>query len=185
MIKPYTDHRVANGFTLVELLVTLAIAAILTTIALPSFQEMIANNRISSVSNELLTSISTARTEAIKRGRSVTIQSNQGNTWEGGWQIFIDGNNNNSYDAGETLIQTYQSRASAATVRLASNPVAFITFGATGALSSPIAGLSFKICDSSAVVRRARGILLGPQGQASSCSLSTCPTLTAATRTCP
>jgi type IV fimbrial biogenesis protein FimT len=63
--KP-TRHR-SGGFTLIELMVTLAVAAILLGIAVPSFQGMMEKNRVAAQSNELLGGLQTARSEAIRK----------------------------------------------------------------------------------------------------------------------
>ena len=60
-----------NGFTLIELLITLTIAAILLSIGVPSFQYVIQSNRVSTQTNELVTALSVARTEAVRRNLSV------------------------------------------------------------------------------------------------------------------
>lgn len=60
------QHR-SDGFTLVELMVTLAVAAILLGIAVPSFRDMLERNRIAAQSNELLGGLQTARSEAIRK----------------------------------------------------------------------------------------------------------------------
>lgn len=77
------------GFTLIEAMVALAIAAILLTVAVPAFQDLVQNNRLVSHTNEFVTALNLARSEAIKRSVSVTIKKT-GTNWEEGWQVFTD-----------------------------------------------------------------------------------------------
>lgn len=86
-----------RGFTLVELVVTLAVAALLLTLALPSFAELLRRNRLATANNELVTALHVARAEALRRGRPVSVcaSSNQrscaGSTdWTTGWVVFED-----------------------------------------------------------------------------------------------
>lgn len=91
------------GFTLVELLITIAIVSILAAIGVPSFREMLRQNRATSLANELATSLNLARSEAIKRGTPVTLCKSANITdasptcstatnayWQNGWLIFLD-----------------------------------------------------------------------------------------------
>lgn len=104
-----------HGFTLVELMITLSIAAILLTQAVPSFTAMIANNRITSQINELVTAINMGRSEAAKRNTTVILCGSAtpsaatpscigaGAT---GWLLFASGDANASYNSGaDTLIR--------------------------------------------------------------------------------
>lgn len=75
------------GLTLIELMVTLAVAIILTLTVVPAYQGMIATNRIANGNNEFKAFLQLARSEAMKRNRSVTITSVNGagaNEWGGG-----------------------------------------------------------------------------------------------------
>ncbi len=92
-----------RGFTLVEALVVMAIVAILTALAVPSFQEFVASRAVNTQISDFSSSLRLARTEAIKRGRPVVIcRSNDtqaaapvcdaGATWNSGWLI-LQGNN--------------------------------------------------------------------------------------------
>lgn len=66
----------ARGFTIVELMVTVAVAAILLVIAVPSFRNIINSNRLTTATNTLVNALNTARMEAIKRNAPVQFCSN-------------------------------------------------------------------------------------------------------------
>lgn len=74
------------GFSLVEMLVTISIVGILSAIALPSFSNVIANQRVKSVASELFASLLKARSEAITRNANVTLLP-KSNQWVNGWQV--------------------------------------------------------------------------------------------------
>ena len=69
------------GFTLVELMVTLAVAAILMTAAVPAYQSVVSNNRLAKSSNEFKAFLMTARTEAIRMRRNVQITPDDSDDW--------------------------------------------------------------------------------------------------------
>lgn len=74
------------GFTLVELLIVMAIAAILAVVGVPSLWNFIQNARTTAQANELVTAINLARSEAVKRGEDVEVcSSTDGATCGGGW----------------------------------------------------------------------------------------------------
>ena len=88
-------HQRQGGFTIVELMVTLAIAAIIISIAAPSFKAIIDNNRVTTATNDFTASIALAKTEAVKRNTNAQIcPSNGGSDWSGGYRIGIDLNGN-------------------------------------------------------------------------------------------
>lgn len=78
MTRPLTRGRagVSRGFTLVELMITIFVAAILLTIAIPSFQHIIASSKLASTANTLVSSLHAARMQAIKRNADVQFCSN-------------------------------------------------------------------------------------------------------------
>ena len=89
--------RPTSGFTLVELIIAIAILAILLAIGLPSFQGSLRNSRVISTTNELIASISLARSEALRNpGGAVLCTTTNGVTcggdWNNGWMIWIDVN---------------------------------------------------------------------------------------------
>lgn len=94
--------KTKQGFTLIELMVTLMIAVILITIGIPSFQNIVRNNRTTAIANEMLTALYFARSEAIKRGISVTVcpsadQATCAANWAAGFIVFADNDNSNSF----------------------------------------------------------------------------------------
>lgn len=104
-----------SGFTLIELMITLAIAVILLMIGVPSFQETIRQNRLTAYANEFVGALNLARSEAIKRSVRITVcKSADGVScttsggYQQGWIVFNDPNSNATVDApGEQVIRAY------------------------------------------------------------------------------
>ena len=82
--------RVQQGFTLIELMVALAVAAILLTIGIPSFSALIENQRMTTTTNNLLAAINLTRIQALERGVRVDLAPLDGAKWENGWAVFVD-----------------------------------------------------------------------------------------------
>jgi type IV fimbrial biogenesis protein FimT len=90
--------RVLRGFTLFELLITIAIAAILMVVAAPSMVKIFKSNRVQSEASSFVSDLMLARAEAVKRGLGVSVCSSSdgstcttsGNTWQAGWVVFVD-----------------------------------------------------------------------------------------------
>ncbi|WP_296809824.1 GspH/FimT family pseudopilin [Thiocapsa sp.] len=86
-----------GGFTLVELMGVVAVAAIVLTLGVPSFFTLIQNNRAATQVNELVMALSLARSEAVKRGVPVSMcpskdqsKCSGGKDWQVGWLVFVD-----------------------------------------------------------------------------------------------
>lgn len=107
-----------GGFTLIELLITLMIAVILATVAVPSFSSYIDNQRVRAGAQELYGGFQFARSEAIKRNEDVTINSNDGD-WSTGWTITVGGNTLRQHGGLDGLV-------------LANDPADSVTFNASG-----------------------------------------------------
>ncbi len=81
-----------RGFTLTELLIVVAISAVLVAAALPSYNEFVRNQRVKTASFDLFSSLVQARSEAITRNAPVTVAPiiTGTETWAGGWTVTID-----------------------------------------------------------------------------------------------
>ena len=83
-----SGYRGMRGVTLLELLVTLAIVAILAAVALPSFREFSIRMGTTDNTNQVVRALNIARSEAVKRGRTVSVIANGGN-WSSGWHVVV------------------------------------------------------------------------------------------------
>ena len=101
------------GFSLSELLIALAVASILLGIGVPAFSGFANDMRLTSFSNALHAEITLARSEAVRRGRRVTLcTSDDGQTckagvgWNAQWLMFVDDNGNAQLDGNEEVIRS-------------------------------------------------------------------------------
>jgi type IV fimbrial biogenesis protein FimT len=115
-----------RGFTLIELMVAVALVAIVMMIGVPSFQESIERNRLTTQANDFISSLSIARSEAVRRGKAVTVcKSSDGSTcnaaaagYEVGWIIFVDDDRNGIRDAAtEELLKRFYNLGTDYTLR--------------------------------------------------------------------
>lgn len=82
------QRRHVRGFTLIELITAITVMAIFAGLALPSFREFVANQRIRNVSFDLMASLVLARSEAVTRSRNMTVaKTTAGTSWDKGWQV--------------------------------------------------------------------------------------------------
>lgn len=92
-----------QGFTLVELIITLAVLAILVAIGLPSFERALSDTRMRGQVSDFASAVRTARLLAVQRARP-TAMAPLGDDWSSGWQVFTDGNRNGTQDTGEVSV---------------------------------------------------------------------------------
>lgn len=90
----FTPRRHA-GFTLIEMMITIGIFAVLIGLAVPSFNDSIRNNRVQTAANSLAVSVASARAEALRRSRQVSVCPSAdgivcGNDWGQGWMVYIE-----------------------------------------------------------------------------------------------
>lgn len=134
--------KTQNGLTLVELMVTLAVAIILLALGVPAYDRMMANNRVSGQTNVFVTALTAARTEALGRGLPVTVCAKSSTdpasttcgtaaNWANGAQIFVDtGATAGSFDVGtETRLQLINPLEGNATVTASVGSVRFLADG--------------------------------------------------------
>jgi type IV fimbrial biogenesis protein FimT len=161
-----------RGFTIVELLVSLAVAAVLIGIALPAFNGLMAQRRLTSQVNDFMVAVQYARSEAAKRGQAVSIQSldagDGANEWGDGYCVVV-GNPGDCDDPLRTFDAIGDSTLDAAG---ALDGRASITFNARGLMVGGGAG-TVDLCDPEQT--RGRRVSISLIGRVSSQELDCAP----------
>lgn len=136
-----------NGFTLLELLVAVALVALLAGVGFPNFARLIEVNRVVSATNEFKTALNYARSEAVRRNESVTLDPLAGG-WQTGWQVTVSGQ----------ALRRWPQSVDGLEVLGATNPLHFTSLGRLQADRAETRLISFRLN------RQARCIRLAPSG---------------------
>lgn len=147
-----------RGMTLVELLVTIAIVAILASLAAPSFVQMVANNAIAGQLNSFYVDARFARSEAVKRGADVgmcpsdnpldaePVCKTSDSDWKSGWIVFVDSNSNGSRSNvaanGEIILRRQEAYTNSQSI-VGTSAVSSIRYNGDGRVAGGAANLVF------------------------------------------
>ncbi len=163
------------GFSILDLIIAMAVAAILLTLAIPSFGTLNMNKRITTQSNNFISTLALARSQALKRVSRVTVcNSSNGTscsgsgTWEQGWIVFADTDNDATVDSGEDILSVYSALDGGNTLRGSSNVTNYISYVASG--STRLTSGAFQtgtlvLCDSRGSGEHARAINISATGR--------------------
>lgn len=154
--------RKAKGFTILELMITVLIAALIAAFAVPAFRDMLARNRINAISNEVVDALALARNKAVTSRRQVVIQPTGA-----GWTTYLDS------VLAANAIGAIQFASPLDITFPVSNPTS-VTFEADGRVqnstptpSTPLVNWTVQICDSSIRDEVGKDVILSRIGRVS------------------
>jgi type IV fimbrial biogenesis protein FimT len=163
----------AAGFTLLELLITMSVATILLTIAVPSFRYVTNSNRIAGEVNGLLGDLQFARSEAIKEGQYVSVcASADGQScsnspdWQSGWIVFVNPNNSPTVTPGVPVTPLLRLQSAfSSTDTFVSSGISIITFNRDGYAGGIANGTLLTLHDSTSNAAWTRCASIAPSGE--------------------
>ncbi len=144
----------SKGLTLIELMVTLVVLAILVGVAAPGMIDLVRSNRLTSQTNLFATALAIARSESIKRNVNVVICKRDGTScdnsknWEDGWVIFADSDADQQLDGGEETIRLFEGLSSGYTLRVGNTYTNWIRYMPKGDVlgSGGTGAATFRLC---------------------------------------
>lgn len=144
----------ARGFTIVELMVAVGVFAILTALAVPSFREFIARQRLRAASFDLRTDLILARSEALKRNQNITIRRRDAAGWQTGWVVVVDGTDD----------PPLRERNPPGTGVGVDSPADEITFNGSGRVMAPAGTVQIGLTAAAGSIHFDRCVVLSPSG---------------------
>jgi type IV fimbrial biogenesis protein FimT len=166
-----------RGFTLIELLVVIAIAAVLATLVVPSFRAMAANQALGGATSDLMAASLQARSMALKTNRRVVVEPASSSDWRTGWNVYVDVNQNGSYDSGsDTLVVTHEALASDIAIDSANTTMTIFGYDSSGfMLRGGVFPLNGAVSLKSSYTARNKRLIVDTTGRARLCDTSIPP----------
>jgi len=178
MIVTVTQRARDAGFSLLELMITIAVAGVLLGLAIPSFTSFVSDSKITSATNDLVYALQTARSESIKRSASVVLCPSTNATavdpscaggYGDGWIVFADADSDGARDSGETVLLQVDPQPSGFSFVPDTAFGNRVFFGDTGSSTNPSGvPLSGQIQVSYAGGSEVRDVLIAANGRISS-----------------
>ncbi len=165
-------HR---GFTLIELMVTISVAAILLMVAVPNFNSFLMNNRMATQANDLIAAFNLARSEAVRRGTNITVcassdQATCSGGWAQGWVVI---------DPAGVVVRAQQALASGSTLSGGANVASSVTYTLNGSTTIPAgasaASTTLTLCPAPAATVQGRTLQIEPTGRVRVIPYGGCP----------
>ena len=165
----------ARGFTLVELMTTVAVLAILIAVVPPSLASFVRTSQVRAAQSELISSLMLARSEAAKRGKTVFVSAAApvtGSEFSAGWRVWVDEDDSGVFNSADTVIRDFPDLAAGVILGTASNATQ-VSFASSGFLTSASA-VDFKVCGKGDA-SKGYTVSLQPVGLADVDDRATCP----------
>jgi type IV fimbrial biogenesis protein FimT len=187
LLKPRSKQRPQAGrfcrqpgFTLIELMITIALAAILMMVAVPSFVAFQKNAQLSDSVSNFISAANTARANAMKQGlNTYLVPNNTGTGWSSGWFVYADSNWNQAYDAGtDEVVLRHEALSADVTINTPGSSILsgtdkYLLFNGSGYPRAKTGGFGAATIVMSNT-SRSSSIIIDPAGRVRSCKTGSC-----------
>ena len=164
-----------DGYTLVEVMTTVTVAAVMASAAIPGMQGLASSSRVSGAANDLLGDLILARSEAVKRGMRVVVCRSAdrascaaAGSWEQGWIVFADVNGDGVRAPGEPLVSVQPPLAGGLRLTGTSTTAKYVSYAPNGAAKTVGGGFqsgTLTVCKGSPDPVSARQIIISSSGR--------------------
>lgn len=148
-----------RGFTIIELMITVAIAGVLVGLGLPALNDFVNNSRARSAANDFATAVAVARSEAIKANKSAyltPLANSAGDEWGAGWVVWVDKNNNSTRNATTEDVLLYNTTR--AVMNQTSGTTGSVQFSSSG-VAVNFSGMNVEVARSATAPERTRRVI--------------------------
>lgn len=168
------ERRRGAGYTLIELMIVLVIAAILLAIGVPSYRTQSLNGRMTAATSDLLGTLAYARAESTGRSDFVTVCTRNADAtgcvttggWEQGWLTFVDADADGTVDGGDEILRIHDPLQDGTTARGTAQILNRVTFRPNG-LTSLTSTQTLVFCDERGFGPNARAVVTSILGKGS------------------
>ncbi|MFV8572625.1 GspH/FimT family pseudopilin [Marinobacter sp. SBS5] len=172
----YDVHGRPAGFSLIELMVTMAVAAILLATAIPAFSNMMARNELAVATNAARGALMVAREASVMRGHPVSLCAGEpasgcsGDWSSGQWIVFRDSNHSGDIDSGDTVLQHGRVPGAGRNVSMSGNgplrsALVYTPLGHAERISGAFGAGRLRVCVKREIAPNARELVISVSGR--------------------